>query len=40
MFPNLSMLDLSDNRLSGVPANIHELTNLSVLNISGNQGKA
>ncbi|XP_043222191.1 leucine-rich repeat serine/threonine-protein kinase 1-like isoform X1 [Amphibalanus amphitrite] len=36
MFPNLSMLDLSDNQLSGVPAAIHELSNLSVLNISGN----
>ncbi|XP_037075473.1 leucine-rich repeat serine/threonine-protein kinase 1-like [Pollicipes pollicipes] len=38
MFPNLSMLDLSKNQLHSVPANIHELTNLSVLNISGNEG--
>jgi len=59
MFPTLSMMDLSNNRLEldctyckvfpsfwsnfpnfrihEVPANIHELTNLSVLNLSGNQ---
>lgn len=36
MFPNLSMLDVSDNGLREVPAAIHELANLSVLNISGN----
>ncbi|KAJ1529280.1 hypothetical protein ONE63_006078 [Megalurothrips usitatus] len=36
MMPNLSMLDLSNNQLKEIPANIHELSNLSVLNISGN----
>lgn len=36
MFPNLSMLDLSGNNLKEITFNIHELTNLSVLNISGN----
>ncbi|XP_044740580.1 leucine-rich repeat serine/threonine-protein kinase 1 isoform X2 [Chrysoperla carnea] len=36
MFPNLSMLDVSNNNLKEIPHNIHELTNLSVLNISGN----
>lgn len=36
MFPNLSMLDVSDNGLREVPAAIHELSNLSVLNVSGN----
>lgn len=36
MFPNLSMLDVSDNGLREVPPGIHELNNLSVLNISGN----
>ncbi|XP_075215251.1 leucine-rich repeat kinase [Lycorma delicatula] len=36
MFPNLSMLDLSNNLLKEIPSNIHELTNLSVLNVSGN----
>ncbi|KAK3921714.1 Leucine-rich repeat serine/threonine-protein kinase 1 [Frankliniella fusca] len=36
MMPNLSMLDLSNNQLKGIPINIHELSNLSVLNISGN----
>jgi hypothetical protein len=39
MFPNLSMLDISDNRLREIPHNIHELSNLSVLNISGNLGE-
>ena len=39
MFPNLSMLDLSNNQLREIPSNIHELSNLSVLNISGNAGK-
>lgn len=39
MFPNLSMLDLSNNLLKEIPSNIHELTNLSVLNVSGNSGK-
>lgn len=36
MFPCLSMLDVSDNILREVPPAIHELNNLSVLNISGN----
>ncbi|XP_067008597.2 leucine-rich repeat serine/threonine-protein kinase 1 [Anabrus simplex] len=36
MFPNLSMLDISNNQLRDIPHNIHELSNLSVLNISGN----
>ncbi|XP_021920937.1 leucine-rich repeat serine/threonine-protein kinase 1 isoform X3 [Zootermopsis nevadensis] len=36
MFPNLSMLDISNNQLREIPNNIHELNNLSVLNISGN----
>lgn len=38
IFPNLSMLDLSNNQLKDIPANINELINLSVLNISGNKG--
>ncbi len=38
MFPNLSMLDLSNNQLKEIPSNIHELSNLSVFNISGNTG--
>lgn len=36
LFPNLSMLDVSNNMLKFIPTTIHELTNLSVLNISGN----
>ncbi|KAJ8980099.1 hypothetical protein NQ317_008560 [Molorchus minor] len=36
MFPNLSMLDISNNNLKEIPSNINELSNLSVLNISGN----
>ncbi|CAB3385193.1 Hypothetical predicted protein [Cloeon dipterum] len=36
MFPNLSMLDISNNNLHEIPRNINELNNLSVLNISGN----
>nr|CAH7742533.1 unnamed protein product [Callosobruchus chinensis] len=36
MFPNLSMLDMSNNCLKEVPFNISDLSNLSVLNISGN----
>lgn len=36
MFPNISMLDVSNNNLRDIPHNVHELTNLSVLNISGN----
>ncbi|GBP27199.1 hypothetical protein EVAR_15972_1 [Eumeta japonica] len=38
LFPLLSMLDVSCNLLRAVPPGIHELTNLSVLNISGNKG--
>lgn len=38
MFPNLSMLDVSNNNLKEIPTNIYELNNLSVLNISGNLG--
>ena len=36
LFPNLSMLDISNNKLKEIPHNIHELNNLSVLNVSGN----
>lgn len=36
VFPMLSMLDVSNNLISEVPSNISELTNLSVLNLSGN----
>jgi len=32
-------LDISNNQLREIPHNIHELSNLSVLNISGNLGK-
>lgn len=39
MFPNLSMLDLSNNKLKEIPTNIYELGSLSVLNISGNLGE-
>ncbi|XP_019766471.2 leucine-rich repeat serine/threonine-protein kinase 1 isoform X4 [Dendroctonus ponderosae] len=38
MFPNLSMLDMSNNNIREIPINIYELTDLSVLNISGNLG--
>lgn len=38
MFPNLSMLDMSNNQLRDIPHNVHELSNLSVLNVSGNKG--
>ncbi|CAH0599523.1 unnamed protein product [Chrysodeixis includens] len=37
LFPLLSMLDVSCNLLRAIPPAIHELTNLSVLNISGNK---
>lgn len=37
IFPNLSMLDISNNCLKEIPVTIHELSNLSVLNISGNK---
>lgn len=30
LFPNLSMLDLSHNKLRELPSNLHEFTNLSV----------
>ncbi|KAL7304930.1 hypothetical protein TKK_0002728 [Trichogramma kaykai] len=36
LFPNVSMLDVSNNQLKEIPANIYELNNLSVLNVSGN----
>lgn len=36
IFPNLSMLDISNNCLKEIPSTIHELNNMSVLNISGN----
>ncbi|XP_063987510.1 leucine-rich repeat serine/threonine-protein kinase 1 [Diachasmimorpha longicaudata] len=36
LFPNVSMLDVSNNSLKEIPQNIYELSNLSVLNISGN----
>ncbi|XP_070394975.1 leucine-rich repeat serine/threonine-protein kinase 1 isoform X2 [Dermacentor albipictus] len=38
LFPNLSMLDVSNNLLSDVPATLAELGSLSVLNLSGNPG--
>ncbi|KAG7298401.1 hypothetical protein JYU34_018023 [Plutella xylostella] len=37
MFPLLSMLDVSSNMLRSIPPSIHALTNLAVLNISGNK---
>ena len=36
LFPALSMLDVSGNRIASVPPTIHELANLSVLNLSRN----
>ena len=36
MFNSLSMLDVSNNSIKMIPTFINELTNLSVLNISGN----
>lgn len=36
IFPNLSMLEISNNCLKSIPPTIHELNFLSVLNISGN----
>ena len=36
LFPALSMLDVSGNRIEVVPSNIHELANLSVLDVSRN----
>ncbi|XP_033223116.1 leucine-rich repeat serine/threonine-protein kinase 1 [Belonocnema kinseyi] len=36
LFPNVSMLDVSSNLLKEIPHNIYELSNLSVLNVSGN----
>lgn len=35
-FPNVTMIDLSENRLKEVTPRVSELTNLSVLNLSGN----
>ena len=40
LFPNLGALDLSNNRIREIPSNIHELNNLSVLNLSGNSGNS
>ncbi|KAJ2939952.1 hypothetical protein O0L34_g6659 [Tuta absoluta] len=37
VFPLLSMLDVSCNLLRSLPNNIHELSNIAVLNISGNK---
>ena len=39
LYPSLGALDLSNNRIKEIPQAIHELGNLSVLNISGNAGK-
>ncbi|KAK6640323.1 hypothetical protein RUM44_012009 [Polyplax serrata] len=36
IFPSISMLDLSHNKLKEIVHNVQELSNLSVLNISGN----
>jgi Leucine-rich repeat (LRR) protein len=36
-FPNLTMLDLSENKLSELSPKIASLTQLSVLNLSGNK---
>nr|XP_018906420.1 PREDICTED: leucine-rich repeat serine/threonine-protein kinase 1 isoform X2 [Bemisia tabaci] len=36
IFPNISMLDLSNNQLKRIPASIYKLSNLSVLNVAGN----
>ncbi|CAG0916811.1 unnamed protein product [Notodromas monacha] len=36
LFPNLTMLDVSNNRLHSIPPSIQDWTGLSVLNISGN----
>ena len=38
LFNNLSMLDVSNNSIKVVPVSISEISNLSVLNISGNEG--
>ena len=38
LFPNLSALDLSNNRIKEIPNAISELSNLSVFNVSGNSG--
>lgn len=39
LFPLLSMLDVSSNLLRSVPPALHLLTNLAVLNLSGNKGE-
>lgn len=36
IFPNLTLLNLSNNILKKIPESIKDLSNLSVLNISGN----
>ena len=38
LFPNLGALDLSNNKIREIPSAINEMSNLSVLNISGNSG--
>ena len=38
IFPNLSSLDISNNKIREIPNAIHELSNLSVFNVSGNSG--
>ncbi|KAI1294731.1 Leucine-rich repeat serine/threonine-protein kinase 1 [Halotydeus destructor] len=37
LFPNISMLDVSNNTIREIPVNICELTNLSVLHLNGNR---
>ncbi len=39
LFPNLSALDVSNNKIREIPNAIHELNNLSVFNVSGNSGQ-
>lgn len=39
LFPNLSALDVSNNKIREIPNAIHELNNLSVFNVSGNPGQ-
>lgn len=39
LFPNLSALDISNNRIREIPNVIHELSNLAVFNVSGNPGQ-
>ena len=39
LFPNLTALDVSNNKIREIPNAIHELVNLSVFNLGGNPGK-